>query len=104
VSFLNLTKLGFVLIVAGIVLAVIAVVVPPLLVALQQPEQVATGVSGAGCIVVLFIPICFGFGPQQLVLPLIVLAIAVTIIFAVIALLMYRWSIKAVESLGKRQA
>jgi nitrogen fixation-related uncharacterized protein len=38
------------------------------------------------------------------VLPLIVLAIAVTIIFAVIALLMYRWSIKAFEGLGKRQA
>lgn len=103
-NFLNLTKLGFVLITAGIVLAIIAVVVPPLLLALQQPEQVSTGVGGAGCIVVFFIPICFGFGSQQLVLPLIALAIAVTLIFAVIALLMHRWSIKAFEGLGKRQA
>ncbi|MEM1644735.1 MAG: hypothetical protein QXL96_02495 [Ignisphaera sp.] len=86
---MELTKLGFILITLGFVVMFIAIVIPLLSIILSG-EVENIDISGGGCIVILFIPICFGFGSQTLVQPLIILAAVLTIITFIIGFLMFK--------------
>jgi len=89
---LKLFKLGLVLIFAGIALIFITALLPLLLVGFETRE---VNITSAGCIIVFFIPVCFGVGEhaQQLLLLAVILAI---ILVALIALL-NMWILKTLK-------
>ncbi len=76
----DLFRLGLYLLLAGFALAFAAALLIPLAAALGgQPA----GVSGAGCVLVVFVPICFGIG--EAALPLMVAALAAVALLAVLS-------------------
>ena len=76
-----LWKVGLALVLAGFALAVIAALLPLLA---APGAQVGVG----GCIIVLFVPVCFGVGSQAL--PLLIVAIALSIVLLVVAFIVRR--------------
>ena len=79
---MDLEKLGFTLIIVGLFLALMAAIIPLFII----PFTESIKVSGGGCIVILFIPICFGYGEfsLQLMLLAMILAIALIIVYLVV--------------------
>jgi len=75
---LKLEVLGLILIFLGFALAFVAALLPALMVALQPSEGVQ--VSGGGCIVILFFPICFGYGALGGAMLITVIALAVILV------------------------
>ncbi|MCS7104275.1 MAG: hypothetical protein NZ954_01760 [Thermofilaceae archaeon] len=74
-------KLGFALVLAGF--AVILATIPLFL--LTSPQS---AVNVGGCIVILFVPVCFGYGPQA---PLMVLAsIIAALVLIVVSFLVWK--------------
>ena len=71
----DLFKLGLILIFLGIILVIVATLLIPLFIN-QNNIQVSTG----GCIILLFIPICFGVGEQSTLLLTIALTLALIIV------------------------
>lgn len=92
---MRLFKLGLVLVFAGIILAVIAALLPLLLVA---PETGGVSATGGGCVVVFFVPVCFGVGEQAHVALL--LAIALAVVLVVVLLLFNAWITKTLREAG----
>lgn len=87
---MELEKLGFTLIIVGMAI-VFAAAIAPLLTLLLSGDSVASrgvDVSGGGCIVLFFIPVCFGFG--ELALHLIIVAAALAVALAIVSLIVYR--------------
>lgn len=76
-----LWRVGVILVVAGFILALLAALLP-----LLAAPHARIGVGG--CVVVLFVPVCFGVGNQPLLL--LVVAIALSIFLLAIALLVWR--------------
>lgn len=80
-------KLGIVLIFVGMILALVAILLPILQLPLGQPS-----VSGAWCVLVGFIPLCFGMGefPAQLVM----ITLALALVLVVISIVFFIYSTK----------
>jgi len=75
---LKLEVLGFILIFLGFALAFVAALLPALMAALQPSEGVQ--VSGGGCVVILFFPVCFGYGALSGAMLITVIALAVILV------------------------
>ncbi len=77
----GLVKTGFILLFLGMLMTIIA----SLLIFFYAEERQGAGEGGvAGCIVIFFIPICFGVGDQQIIwimIPAILLTILLLILF-----------------------
>lgn len=80
-GWLALWKVGLALVLVGFALAVVAALLP-----LLATPSALTGVGG--CIVLLFVPICFGVG--NLALPLLIAAAVLSILLLVVAFLVWR--------------
>jgi len=90
---LKLEALGFILIFLGFALAFVAALLPALMAVLQPSEGVQ--VSGGGCVVILFFPVCFGYG--ALGGAMLITVIALTIILVALAFAFYWVTFKAVR-------
>lgn len=88
-----LWKMGLILVAAGLTLALMAALLPLLA---APGAQVGVG----GCVVVLFIPVCFGVGNQPL--PLLVVAIVLSILLLAFALLVWRALAREAYQIAKR--
>lgn len=77
----RLFRIGLALFVAGIAVAMAA----PILLLLETHGE--GGVSMGGCVVILFIPICFGAGPGYHVL--LIIALAAAALMAVLLILTF---------------
>lgn len=83
----GLFKLGLALFLAGFAVACAAVVAPVVWAALAGREG-AVGFSGGGCVLVMFVPICFGVG--EVALPLMVLAAVAAAVLVIAGLVIAR--------------
>jgi len=90
---MKLETLGFILIFLGFALAFVATLLPALMVVLQPSEGVQ--VSGGGCVVILFFPICFGYG--ALSGAMLITAIALAVILVALTFAFYWITSKAVR-------
>ncbi|MEM3960233.1 MAG: hypothetical protein QW200_07940 [Ignisphaera sp.] len=86
---MDLYKAGIILIIAGFILLFIAALLP-LTIYLLSP---ATGmgsveIGGGGCILLFFIPICFGVGSQAVLL--IIVALILALIAMIFGYIIYR--------------
>jgi uncharacterized membrane protein len=88
---MDLEKLGFVFILIGFFIVFIAVLIPLFTIAFSDGIKI----SGGGCIVLLFIPICFGYG--EFALQLIVIAIVLAMALILISFIVYRQLFKQLE-------
>jgi len=88
-------RLGFALIFLGIALAFIAALLPAIAIPLTWPLQpgeamptptTRTGGGVGGCILLFFVPICFGYGVGHLPITLVIVSL---ILAAVVALIAY---------------
>jgi len=89
----QLEKLGFALILAGFALAFAAVLVAALSVA--QGGAASVG----GCVLILFVPICFGVGSLAPYLLVVVLALALALV--ALSLLLWRWALGEAQRLAQ---
>jgi uncharacterized membrane protein len=88
---MDLEKLGFVFILIGFFMVFIAVLIPLFTIAFSDGIKI----SGGGCIVLLLIPICFGYG--EFALQLIVIAIVLAMALILISFIVYRQLFKQLE-------
>ncbi len=86
----RLVKLGLLLIIAGFI---IFLFIPILLFTSSGSSKVGFG----GCIVIFFIPICFGAGSPELVPLLIIIALALTLALILLLPLLLRKTIERIE-------
>ncbi|MCS7098779.1 MAG: hypothetical protein RMH84_00740 [Sulfolobales archaeon] len=84
----DLFKVGLVLFIAGFVAAFAAMLLAIALPMLAAEGGRTTGVSGGGCVLIMFVPICFGVGEGAL--PLMALAVALAVVLVVVSVLLYR--------------
>lgn len=84
---MDLERLGFILILIGMLIAFIAILLPLFTIPLAGDIKI----SGGGCIILFFVPICFGYG--EFAIQLIVLAIALAIMLAIVYFVIFRTSI-----------
>ena len=89
----KLAKLGLALVLAGFVLAFVAALLPLLAAGAARAE-----VGAAGCVVVLFIPVCFGVGP--LAPYLVIAAMLITLAFLLITYLFLRAALEELKPRG----
>ncbi|MEM4684506.1 MAG: hypothetical protein QW133_00045 [Sulfolobales archaeon] len=83
---MNLTALGILLIIIGMVLFISAPFIT-----IQVGEGLVTNVSGLTCVVILFIPFCFSVGMPPVITVIFALMILVVFgIFAYIAFKVYK--------------
>ncbi len=87
----RLIKIGIILILLGIALIVLSTV----LLGLRQSAGGETAV--AGCIVIFFIPICFGYGDYSLLLPLIIAMIILVLVLILLPLILAKYMVPNVE-------
>jgi uncharacterized membrane protein len=80
-------KTSLLLIFIGIVLLFIAIL---LLVVLLVVSGSISGVNVGGCIVVLFIPICFGYGEPSLLISLMAISVILVIALLFLEYLMFK--------------
>jgi len=84
VSYLNkLLRLGIILFFAGIVVSMIGI-----LVATLGSTGSMMNISTGFCVVILFIPICYGSGPMSSVLIVIALALSLGVILILVMLIL----------------
>ncbi|MET1159810.1 MAG: hypothetical protein ABWW65_02505 [Thermoprotei archaeon] len=93
---MDLHKLGLVLVFTGIILALIAAFLPLLLAPLQQGE---TRISGAACILLFFIPICFSYG--ELAPLLMIVSLVLVIVVVVVLIVILKWIMKTISGTFK---
>ena len=88
----DLTTLGFMMVFIGIMIIIIA----SILMVFSQPIQDSGGrVNVGGCIIIFFIPICFGYGEPWIMVLAITLTIILVIILFLLPYIIYKRSIKA---------
>ena len=80
--------IGITLIIIGFIVIIIGSILPALTISSKPSEKTEVGVGG--CIVIMFIPICFGYGKPEIITPLITLSLALVIILVVIYIIMTR--------------
>ncbi|MCC6046048.1 MAG: hypothetical protein LM572_04650 [Ignisphaera sp.] len=98
---MRIFHIGFILIVIGFIMAFAAALLLVLLPLVQQLPEGVSGIGGAGCIILFFIPICFGFGPQAFVWPLIIATLVLAVAAMVIGYAIYRYSIRIAKEFRK---
>lgn len=72
---MRIEGLAHVLILAGMILIALALLIIPFLMMSSSPS-----VSGGACVVILFLPICFGLGEQPLLMVVITMLLALVMI------------------------
>ncbi|MGC9012191.1 hypothetical protein [Thermogladius sp.] len=77
----SLTRIGFLLFVAGIAISIVGV-----LLAIFESSTSATNVSTGFCVVLFFVPLCFGSGPAGGVLLILSLLVALLIVTSILLL------------------
>ncbi|MGC8975728.1 MAG: hypothetical protein ACP5KB_06000 [Thermoprotei archaeon] len=82
----NLLRLSLLLLLAGFVLVSLAV----LLSITISGSQVTASSGVAGCVVIFFIPVCFGLGESEFVPVMIVLSLILTLVLIVFTFLISR--------------
>lgn len=90
----RLFKIGFILVFLGII---IVVLVPIIMVLTTTSGSSETHTGFGGCIVIFFIPICFGAGSPELVPLLIIIALALTLALILLLPLLLRKTIERIE-------
>ena len=81
--------IGFAIVMIGIIVMFIGIAILTLAPLLKTPTNVTTG--AAGCIVIFFVPICFGTGTEpKLAMVLTAVSLAVALIMVIISLLFIR--------------
>jgi len=89
---MSLASLGIILVVIGVVLLAL---IPVIVMTTSLTWGNITGVGGAACIVVFFIPICFSAGiPPMLTALLAIMMVIIVAIFTYIAIRVARYSHK----------
>jgi|UniRef100_A0A7J3Z8U9 hypothetical protein len=96
---MRLFHIGLLLIVTGFAVAFIATLLLVITPLLQQPPQNTTVASGVSCIIIFFIPICFGFGPQESIWLLTIAALALAAVVMVVGYMIHRWSVRIAKEL-----
>ena len=87
----DLTTIGFIIVFIGIMVIIIA----SIFMAFSQPLQDSGGrVNVGGCIIIGFIPICFGYGEPWAMVLAIILTIILVIILLLLPYIIYKRSIK----------
>uniref|UniRef100_A0A7C4FF86 DUF131 domain-containing protein n=1 Tax=Ignisphaera aggregans TaxID=334771 RepID=A0A7C4FF86_9CREN len=94
---MRLFHIGLLLIVTGFAVAFIATLLLVIMPLLQQPPQNTT--SGVSCIIIFFIPICFGFGPQESIWLLTIAALALAVVVMAVGYMVHRWSVRVAKEL-----
>jgi len=89
--------LGFILLIAGVVIAFLSTLIPLIAGLIGGFGGGEVKVTGGGCVVVFFIPICFGYG-DPLVL---VLLMAAAIVLVVASFIVFKSLVKTTHSLGE---
>jgi uncharacterized membrane protein len=82
----DLGRVGLVLVFAGFLIAVIGVVVAVVYTAFRGVSEVGYG----GCILVMFVPICFGAGTSGIALLLILVSAVVMLVTVLVAYYLLR--------------
>lgn len=82
----SILKLSILLLLAGFVLVFLAALLP----VLTSGSQATTSSGVAGCVILFFIPICFGLGESGVVPVMIVLSLALTLVLLVATFLISR--------------
>lgn len=82
----SLLKISIVFLLAGFVLVFLAVLLP----ILTSVDQATTSSGIAGCVILFFIPICFGFGESGVLPFMMILSLALTLVLVVFAFLVFR--------------
>lgn len=77
-------KAGLALFFIGFALAFAAALVPLFTATLEAGRDRAISVSGGGCVLIMFVPICFGVG--EAALPLMVIAVALAVVLTLLGL------------------
>jgi len=73
---MKLQYIGFLLVFTGIILVFVATLLQVYSALTTSSEEVKVG--GGGCIIILFIPICFGVGEPALITTLMVLGLVLS--------------------------
>ncbi len=81
----KLFNLGLALMIVGIAIMILA----PLTILAMNTSAKSVNVTGGGCIVIFFVPICFGVGSSPLMGLVIALALSLTLIAVVFFLFTY---------------
>ncbi|MEO3993187.1 MAG: hypothetical protein QN229_02600 [Desulfurococcaceae archaeon TW002] len=82
----SLLKVSILLLLAGFMLVFLAMLLP----ILTLGGQATTPSGVAGCVILFFIPICFGFGESGILPFMIMLSLALTLILVVFTFLIFR--------------
>lgn len=80
---MKLITLSFILIVLGFLIAMVATLIP-LFIVISNNSRIDINVGG--CILVFFVPICFGYGTTPLHLIMIILLLVIVIVLITIGL------------------
>ncbi|MEM3948338.1 MAG: hypothetical protein QXM76_01950 [Zestosphaera sp.] len=84
---MDAVRLGVAIILTGFAVVFISM----LMQIMAVPTQAGgTQASAAGCVVILFVPICFGLGSPDAVIPLITLTLLASLAFVIIGLIAFR--------------
>lgn len=87
----NSVKIGLTLILLGFAIAFIAILIPMLFLLIEGGE-----IGVGGCVLILFIPICFGYG--NLAIPLIVVAAILMLVVTIVGVFVYTSMRKTLKS------
>lgn len=86
----DLLTLGFILMFIGIMVIVIA----SMIMIFSRPLYDGDKINVGGCIIIFFIPICFGYGHPWIMIFTIALTIVLVIILFLLPYIIYKRSIK----------
>jgi len=86
---MDVVRVGIALVFIGMALAFVAALLPVIL-QLSSAEPGSVSIGGGGCIIIFFIPICFGVGEPVLLVPMLALAAVLAIASLVIGYMMFR--------------
>lgn len=84
----NLFRVGLLLFLTGFALTIIAALLPLVASLVGGAGGQPSGVSGGGCVLIMFIPICFGFG--EAALPMMAIALTMVAVLTLIGLIFLR--------------
>ncbi len=82
----SLLKISIIFLLTGFVLVFLAVLLP----ILTLVDQAKTSSGIAGCVILFFIPICFGFGESGILSFMMILSLVLTLVLVVFAFLVFR--------------
>jgi len=95
----GLARIGLVLIFTGVALAFVAALLPAILFSMaiaSQPEEATpapsngTDIGVGGCVLIFFIPICFGYGTGHLPITALIIVLALAAVMIVLTFLLFR--------------